>query len=96
MIISFFIIGAGLVVRLFALIFSIFSLPILDRVTGSITYFAGYLNYIGIMFPPLYDILNAVGLVFSVWILMYSLKIALYLWGMLPFIGKHAKLPTHK
>lgn len=87
---------AGLLLRLFAFLFGFFQLPGLSKITDAIVYFFGYLNYIGIMFPPLYDILNACGIVLSFFVAFYSLKIVLYLWGMLPWIGKHAKLPSHK
>lgn len=90
---AFFYIAASIINFIYA-VFSAISFQFPEQVSSSFTYFVSYFRYAGIFFP-IADFMSALGYIITFMTLMYLIKIFLWVFVFLPFIGKVIHLPDH-
>lgn len=66
-----------------------------DSVIDSFETFFGYARLVDGLFPFMSDVLLAIGAVLTVWILKYTIKLAMWVYAVTPWMGKNADLPKH-
>lgn len=91
MIVDIFIYLLSAFVWLITAIFSAINYAIPDQITDSIEWLASYLNYLGGLFP-IGTLAAATGTILSVWILLYGIRISLWLWSLVPWVGKRSSM----
>jgi hypothetical protein len=67
-----------------------------QQIPNAFNLFFSYVRIGDGLFPFLSDILLALYTVLIVWILLYIVKIVLWAYSLLPFVGKKASLPQHQ
>jgi len=95
MIIDFVLLLLGFLLDMIYNLFSFFSFVIPTEIANAIVKFFSYAR-IGDVFFPMSDILLAIFTIFSVWILMYSVRLVIWVFSLIPFIGKHVNFPKVK
>lgn len=92
MIISALIYITGAFLNLIYVLFSAISFTIPDEISDSLTYFLSYFVYAnGII--PVATLMSALGTIVSFMMLMYTIRIVLFTYHLLPWIGKNVSLP---
>lgn len=87
-----------IIIDLFLLIvigvFSLVTFTVPPQIASSLTYLINYFNYArGIV--PVNDLLEASIAILTAWILIYSVKVFLWGFSIIPFFGKKTDLPKH-
>lgn len=89
-------VGISLFLKFIAVIFSVVTFAIPDNFEIAITYFVGHLNFLR-GFLDVETLLQALGVYLSFLGFWYLLKMLRFVWGHMPWVGRHHKLPSiHK
>lgn len=93
MILTAIILFGSLMLSLIAQLFSLLNFVIPSQIADSVIYFISFLAYVKPIFP-IDTLMQSVGVVLSFYALIYVLKIILWAYAMLPWVGKEIPLPT--
>lgn len=93
MIISAFFYLIAFFITLLSSVFSFISFAIPDEFIQSISYFLGHFNYLR-GFLDVDTFFSALGTVLTFLALLQIVKLGLWVWGHMPWVGKHAPLPS--
>jgi len=75
-------------------IFSLFNVLVPSQVASAFTTLFGYAHIVDSVFP-MTDALLAGTFVLTVWTTVYIIKVVLFGYALLPWIGKKGSLPSH-
>lgn len=83
---------ASIILFGFGLVLQTIGFVIPDGIEDALAYFFSSFNiYQGVF--PVSTLMSAVGIYFSFLVALYSVKIALFLFGMTPWFGKKGRIP---
>lgn len=77
----------------FAKLFSLINFALPDEIIDSISYFLSYLKYMGFVFP-INTLMAAFGTVLSFGCMYFTIKIMLWFWQFVPYLGRKVHLPS--
>ena len=89
---QFIIIGSAFITVIYGL-FDIFNLAIPNAITDGVTTFVGYLYMFEGVFP-VSSLITSMVFISTVYFFLYVVKIGLWVFAFIPFIGKNNPLPT--
>lgn len=77
----------------FAYLFSLLNFALPDSVSTSLNYMLGYFGYLKGVFP-VDTLFTVAGIGLTFLLLLYTVKLLLWAYSLIPFIGRHVGLPS--